>query len=182
MSAEDQSPQRMSIVNLSTGFGITAQFNPEELKEKLAVAFNRLGILGMSHQPMQYQYTENLKVSFDLGFDVMSTRDIQAQGGANPADAVHGARRFLMSLCYPSKQAQDITGGGPPRALFIWPQLFSIECQITALSGSHKRFNLNGLSTLFSMSVEIEEVRVVRIFSEDVFNVGTIRSSNNPSN
>lgn len=188
MSGAEQIPERMTIFNLKTGFGISAQFNPEELNEKMAAVYNRLAVLGLSHQPMQYQYTENLKVAFDLGFDAMSERDIITQGGGAMHSAfahtvtpvmqgIQGARRFMMSLLLPSRGAQDVSGGAPPRCQFIWPQLYSITCRVTSLTGTHKRFAMKGLPTSFVLKVELEEVRDVRLYSEDVFDMGTVRAA-----
>jgi len=170
MAAETQTPQRMTIANLLTGKSITAQFNPDEVKEKIAVIFTRLAILGQSFQPLQYQGTENLKVSFDLGFDAM------APDGAK----LMSTRAFMWSLCYPSRlasAAQTVIGGDTPKVLFVWPQLYSFQCKITGLSGTHKRFALAGASTSYALSVEIERVSDVRIYMEDILANGTQGSS-----
>lgn len=183
--SEELIPDRLHIVNLDTSGSICAQFNPEEVKEQLEVAYARLAILGMSHQPMQYQYTGNLKLSFDLGFDELSARGIDL-GGELATKVVEGsigggrpelARRFIHSLCYSSKQTQDIQSGDPPDVLVVWPELYSVECKLTKLAGSMKRFRKKGMPTHFVLSLEFEEISDIRKYSDEVLTLGTARSS-----
>ena len=61
-------------------------------------------------------------------------------------ETIHRARRFLQSLCYPRRGAEDVVGGGPPRALFVWPGVISLTCVLTALS--FKYCSNDGLSDL----------------------------------
>jgi pantothenate kinase len=168
VAAEEQKPERMTIANLRNGLVIEALFNPEEIKETITPIYNRVAAMGMSHQQLQYQNTENHKTSFTLEFDAMAAPAAQNDPSY--------ARRFMMSLCYSSRASQDIVGGAPPRVLFLWPNLYRLECVVTKLQNTHKRFRLNLASSLFAMEVEIEEARDVRLYSEDVLDFGTQRS------
>jgi len=161
-------PARMSIANVATGESIEAQLNPSELEEALEVAYNRLTIPGLSHQPLQFTNTGNLKLTFELMFEALEP--------AADLPRLLLARRFLQSLCYPPRGAQDVRSGGPPRALFIWPNLASLTCVITGLTFKHQRFNLEGTPVQFSAKVTLEEIRDVRLTSEDVYLDGTERS------
>jgi hypothetical protein len=163
-----QTPARMSIANLSTGVSIEAQFNPTELEEALEVNWAHQTVPGLSHQPLQFVHTGNTKFSLELNFE--------AQDPTSNLDQILLARRFLQSLCYPRRGAQDVIGGGPPRALFVWPSIVSLTCVITALCFRYSRFNLQGTPVQFSVRVSLEEIRDVRLLSEDVFASGTQRS------
>lgn len=162
--AADESPDRMSITNLDTAKSVTAQFNPDEVKEVLKVLYHRLPILGLSHQPMQYQGTENLKVTFTLGFDALS----------HEGSGLMDARAFLMSLCYSSRVAEDIIGGDTPPVLLVWPELYALECKMASLSTTLKRFRARGRPTLFTSDIEVERVSEVRLFSEDILTNATL--------
>ena len=62
---------------------------------------------GLSHQPLQFIHTGNTKFTLELNFEV--------QDPTTDLDQIHHARRFLQSLCYPRRGAEDVIGGGPPR-------------------------------------------------------------------
>src|ERR1700674_4114447 len=163
-----QTPARMSIANVSSGASIDAQFNPTEFEEALEVNWARQTVPGLSHQPLQFIHTGNTKFTLELNFE--------AQDPTTDLDQIQLARRFLQSLCYPRRGAEDVIGGGPPRALFIWPNVISLTCVVTALSFKYGRFNLDGTPVQFTAKVALEEVRDVRLLSEDVLADGTQRS------
>ena len=163
-----QRPARMSIANISTGESVDAQFNPTELEEALEVNWARQTIPGLSHQPMQFVNTGNTKFMLELNFEAQDPTTDLAQ--------IHHARRFLLSLCYPRRGAADVASGGPPRVLFVWPTFVSLTCVITALTFKYSRFNLAGAPVQFTVKVAIEEIRDIRLVSEDVLASGTQRS------
>jgi len=162
----------MSIANVSSGASIDAQFNPTEFEEALEVNWARQTVPGLSHQPLQFIHTGNTKFTLELNFE--------AQDPTTDLDQIHLARRFLQSLCYPRRGAEDVIGGGPPRALFVWPNVVSLTCVVTALSFKYGRFNLDGTPVQFTAKVALEEVRDVRLLSEDVLQDGTQRSGAAP--
>ena len=168
LEAAGQRPARMSIANVSTGDYVEAQFNPTEFEESLEVNWARQTVPGLSHQPLQYVNTGNVKFPLELNFEV--------QDPTTDLDAIQRARRFLLSLCYPRRGAADVASGGPPRALFIWPNVVSLTCVITALSFKYSRFNLEGTPVQFVAKVSLEEIRDVRLSSEDVLASGSQRS------
>jgi hypothetical protein len=167
-----QTPARMSIANVSSGDSIDAQFNPTEFEEALEVNWARQTVPGLSHQPLQFVQTGNTKFTLELNFE--------AQDPTTDLDTIQYARRFLQSLCYPRRGAADVIGGGPPRVLFVWPNVISLTCVITALSFKYGRFNLEGTPVQFTAKLTLEEIRDVRLLSEDVLQDGTQRSGAAP--
>jgi hypothetical protein len=163
-----QRPARMSIANVSTGGSIEAQFNPTEFEEALEVNWARQTVPGLSHQPLQFVNTGNVKFTLELHFE--------AQEPTGDLEQILSARRFLQSLCYPRRGAQEVVGGGPPRALFVWPNVISLTCVVTGLSFKYERFNLAGTPVQFTAKASLEEVRDVRLLSEEVLADGTQRS------
>lgn len=159
-------PPRVTFSNVETAQDCTAQFNPDEVKERIKVNYKDLEVLGHSHKPRQYLNTDNWSGSFTLGFDALS----QYEG------SVHRSRLFLMSLCYPRRGAASVLDGAPPRVLFSWPNLLSLTCVIDELDFTHKRFSSTMRNTLWTVDVKITEVRDVRLHSEDVLAFGTLRS------
>ena len=160
-------PARMSLANLATGESIEAQFNPSGLEESLEVNWTRQVVPGLSHQPLQFVHTGNDKFNLELLFEALE---------ATGLDDLLLARRFLQSLCYPRRGAQDVIGGAPPRVLFVWPTIASLTTVITSLAFKYERFNVAGTPTRFTVKVSLEEIRDVRLFADDVLRSGTRRS------
>jgi len=168
MAAIAGTPARMHLVNLATGEDVEALFNPETLQEELAVIYGRVVIPGMSHQPLQYSYTGNHGLTLDL-----YTR------GNTEGERVllEDFRRFLLSLAYPNGDAGTIDDGAPPRILFIWPLVFSWTCVLTNYRGALSQFAQSGRISRSMASITLEEIRDVRLTSEDVRRHGTNRST-----
>lgn len=170
-------PARMTIMNIVTGAALDfdalhgAQFNPTELDEDLTVNWNKLAVLGLSHMPLQYQQTDNHALSVDLAFRAFDDT------GKNRLADVQRARRFLLSLCYSSQGSPaTVIGGAPPRVLFVWPTLIELVCVVKKLHFHHTLFNTQGAPVHFSCKVDLEEIRDVRLYSEQVRDMGTQRS------
>lgn len=161
-------PARMSITNVNTVESLEAQFNPTELEEQLATNWTRQTVPGLSHQPLQFNYVENYKLTLELFID--------GHGSAAQLDQLLRARRFLMSLCYPRRGAQDVASGAPPRALFVWPRVISLTTVVTSFSCKWTQFNVEGTPVQLTAKVALEEIRDVRLVSEDVLASGTLRS------
>jgi hypothetical protein len=99
-----QRPARMSIANVSTGDSVEAQFNPNELEEALEVNWTRQTVPGLSHQPLQFVNTGNVKFTMELNFEV--------QDPSTDLDTIHQGRRFLQSLCHPPPGRRGRRGRG----------------------------------------------------------------------
>lgn len=168
---------RVTFANISTGESIELPFVPAELNEEISVEYARQKVVGMSHSILQYSGTENHKFSgLEFAFvgtpvdEIIPTRQ----------DISLDQRKFLMSLCYPSIAAQGVRTGGPPRVLFIWPQLVSMTCKLANLKIKHSKFDTRGRPMVFTATMDLEEIRDVRLTSEDVRFSGTQRSNGQP--
>jgi hypothetical protein len=167
MELEAKAP-RITFVNLSNGEEMEMATVPETLNESINPRWNDLEVLGMSHQPSQYALTENYKIEgFRIPHISTSPKDSEKH---------HDARRFLMSLCYPSEFADSVDRSAPPRTLLIWPAMLSVEFTIRSLKFEHRRFNINGLSVDFVATMDLHEIRDVRLTAEEVRNQGTFRA------
>ncbi len=166
--ALQQRAPRMYIQDLQTLEILEAQFNPAKVSEVLAVDWNRLVSPGNSHRRLQYNYTDNHKVSFELIFDALQ---------AGETDTMIDARMFLLSVCYPKKGAQSIREGQATRLLLVWPNLFTFTCVLTSISIEHTAFNLAGQPSYFTAKLAFEEIRDSRLSSEEVRASGTQRTS-----
>jgi hypothetical protein len=127
---------------------------------------------GSSHEKLHYDHTENHKVTFELTYDALT--------GDGAVDDNLDARKFLMSLCYAKRGARTVREGAPSRILFVWPEMISITAVISELKFKHQRFNAEGKSTFFKVDVSLEEIRDLRLTSEEVRQNGTQRVSDIP--
>jgi Contractile injection system tube protein len=169
-----QDPDRLTFGNLDTGETLEVQFNPTELAEKLAVTYQRLGIVGMSHEPMQYSNTANFSVEFTLFFDRISP---YKSGGVYDLDA---ARKFLLAFGYSRRGALSVAGGAPPSVLVMWPNLYTLTCKMTALDGKGTTFAPDGSLLRWNCKVSLEEFRDFRLWGDDVAVQGTQRPATGP--
>lgn len=161
-------PERMHLIDLSTAEDFEVLFNPEVIQEDLQVIYARQTVPGLSHQVLQYTHTGNEQVALDL----------YAYGeGAPGRILVDDFRRFLKSLCYPRGFAGTIDDGAPPRVLFVWPNVWTWTCVITSLRFANTQFSQEGEIIRTVASVMLEEIRDIRLTSEEVRAHGTRRSA-----
>lgn len=166
---------KVSFSNLRTGEQLEFPFMPTTFTESVVVSYARQKILGMSHEQLQYSNTGNYTIpGLEFFFRAMPSPGEETTD--NRALAMHDARNFLMSLCYPS-QATSIAQGGPPRILFVWPNMVALTCVLSQLQITHEKFDRTGASQIYRANVNLEEVRDARILSEDVRSYGMTRDS-----
>ena len=162
---------KMYLINLATGIERQVQFNPTEFTRSLEVEYARQTIPGLSHKVLQYVSTNNTKFELELFFDA-DTRDQILQNLAT--------RRFVESLCYP-RGVNSIVNGGPPRVLFVWPTFISLTTVLTNVTETYTKFAPDGTPIGFTLGIALEEVRDVRLLSDDVIMQGLERSGLAPT-
>lgn len=172
-SAFESTPEMMSIVNLDTLTELVAQYNPEEITERIGANYSRHAVQGHSHQIKQFSHTEDLSVTFTMAWS----------GHAGPAfyEYIHFARRFLHSVHYPKRSAGLIAHAGPPRLLFVWPELFTLTAVMTGCTIHHQAFQQKGGTVRYTAAITLEEIRDAFISSEDVLEYGTERTPGVPA-
>lgn len=161
-------PPSMTLVNMVTTNSLEVQFNPEQLTEQLGANYAKLTVPGLSHQRKHFVYTEEPAYTFDLWNHALDS----GQNGLKSLQSIREDRRFLMSLVHPWR-TDDMTRGGAPRVLFIWPHLISLPCKVTKLSFKYTMFNTSGAPTAWTCGVSIEVDRDSFVSMEDILNDGT---------
>lgn len=163
-------PIRGELCNLRTGEAIGFLLNPTEFSEQVRVNYNRLQIPGLSHQILQFVSTGNATLPVEFYLDKIFA------GQIHPDDPdILDFKRFLQALTVPVGGAEDIVGGGPPRALFIWPGLVSLTCVLTSLEFRYERFDIFGEVLIYRARTTFEEIRDVRITSDEIRELGSER-------
>lgn len=166
MDAVTKNPPKLILANLISGDELEVQFNPTKLQEQIEVNWARLAMPGQSHEKLHFIHTSNFKISLELFFRAM-TRD--------ELEKIHYARRQILSWAYPRSISNDIVGGGAPTLLLYWPKMLSLKCVMGSASITHELFNHEGRSTQFNCSINLEEIRDVRLHFDEVAEDNVLR-------
>jgi hypothetical protein len=151
-------------VNLDTGERKEALFNPEQLKEKVSVSWNRLTVPGLSHQVLQFQNTGNRVLS---GLDFYLDRFFANSQPGSPD--IMDFRNFLLAFTAPSSPQTGALPVAPPRLLFVWPGVLTMQCVLNDVEFTYRQFSVNDGSVLiYTASVGLEQILDVRVTSEQL--------------
>lgn len=168
MSRFTTRPQRMTLMNLVTTKAVEPMFNPAEFEETIGVNYAQLQIQGLSHPVQHYTNTDAVKYSFELFYTCL---------GGTPAELtrIQQDRLFFKALTHPWR-SPTIAKGGPPRVLFIWPNLCSLTCVVKSVGFRYTQFNASGAPIAYSVRMSIEEIRDVFVGMDDILSSGDFRS------
>jgi len=157
----DTRPPRCSLVNVVTGESMECLFNPTQLVEKVQVNWNRLAVPGLSHQVLQYQSTGNRELSA-VEFYLDRTFAAEQPGDVDIMDF----RAFLRALTVPPEATEGVAATAPPRTLFIWPGVLTVEAVLTGVEFQYRQFGNDGRALVYAANVNFEEILDVRVTSE----------------
>ncbi len=164
---ESITPEKMTITSLDNNETKTVQFNPSVLNRSLTVNYAKKGVLGNSHQPLEYLQTANEALSFELFFYAENEAQL-----INLQDTL----QYLESLCYAKEDPQSIAEGSPPRVLVLWPYTLSMVTRVMSIEFSHQRFNQIGWTTQATANITFDESRITRLTRENVRLWGALRT------
>lgn len=67
----------------------------------------------------------------------------------------------------PPKAPEGVPVVAPPRTIFVWPTVMSIETVLTDLEFTYRQFGVNGNVLVYTATVTFEEILDVRVTSEE---------------
>ncbi|HPM53004.1 MAG TPA: hypothetical protein PK282_12295 [Rhodoglobus sp.] len=154
-------PPRCFLVNVTTAESLDCLFNPTQLAEKVQVNWNRLQVPGLSHQVLQFQGTGNRQFSaVEFYLDKVFAAE-------QPGDTdIMEFRRFLRSLTVPPEGTEGVPATAPPRVLFIWPGVLSVETVLTDVEFQYRQFGADGSVLVYAATCTFEEILDARVTSE----------------
>ena len=154
-------PPRCFLVNVTTAESVDCLFNPTQLAEKVQVNWNRLQVPGLSHQVLQFQGTGNRQFSaVEFYLDKVFAAE-------QPGDTdIMEFRRFLRSLTVPPEGTEGVPATAPPRVLFIWPGVLSVETVLTDVEFQYRQFGSDGAVLVYAATCTFEEILDARVTSE----------------
>lgn len=151
-------PPKCLLVNVGTNETMQCLFNPTQLVERVGVNWNRLDVLGLSHQPLQYKNTGNRQLP---GVEFYMDRFFAAEAPGDPD--IDDFRNFLRALTVPPASAEMEP---PPRVLVIWPKVLVIETVLTELEFQYRVFGTDGSALIYTATCGFEEILDARVTSE----------------
>jgi hypothetical protein len=138
-------------------------FNPTQLTERLQVNWSHLAVPGLSHQVLQFQGTSNRQLAgVDFYLDRFFARQQPSQ-----VDILQ-FRGFLRALTVPPKGTEGVFATAPPRVLFIWPNVVTVECVVASVDFQYRQLAIDGAILVYTASVTFEEILDTRVTSEEL--------------
>ena len=154
-------PPRCLLVNVHTTETMECLFNPTQITEKVQVNWSRLAVPGLSHQVLQYQSTGNRTLG---GVEFFLDRYFAVRQPGSPE--ILAFRAFLRALTVPPADTEGVPDTAPPRTLFIWPKVLTIETVLTDLEFQYRQFGVDGEVLIYAATCGFEEILDVRVTSE----------------
>ena len=154
--------QTLHLVNLTTGEEMEALANPSQFSESVAVNYSDSAVPGLSHPVTQYQSTGARTLS---GIELYLSRFNHDEIGS--VSMVEEWKRFLRSLTVPPQGAKGVAATRPARCLFVWPNVLTMTCVVTALEFRYQHFGTSGQDRVTMAVVSLREIRDERVTAED---------------
>jgi hypothetical protein len=141
---------RLVLTNLATLDELEAWANPPSLTEQRSAQWNRLSVPGLGHQPLQFGGTGNRRLAdMELVFDRRT----------HPYADLDAARQFLDRLVVPVRMTVPAS---PPRVLFVWPKLLTLEVVAETVELVHEHFAVDGTPIAMTAKLAFEHVLEMR--------------------
>ena len=154
---------RCLLVNVNSGESMECLFNPTQISEKLQVNWNRLSVPGLSHQVLQFQSTGNRQLS---GVEFYLDRFFASEQPGHPD--IMEFRAFIRSLTVPPEGTEGVVDTAPPRTLFIWPEVVTVETVVTDVEFQYRQIAVDGTVLVYAATVSFEEILDVRVTSQQL--------------
>jgi hypothetical protein len=160
-SLAEASPPRVTIRRLDNpALVLEAQYNPDQLKEKIGATYSKQTVPGLSHQVKQFTNTNDVAMTFRLSFIARSKKDFEG---------LIAARLFFKTSVRPRGGVNTVGTAGAPRLFLFWPNFFSMTCVLVSADISYERFNSDASPVLMNVDVAVEEIRDTIILADDFF-------------
>jgi hypothetical protein len=178
---------------------LTFFFKPEPIREQLQANYDKMSVIGMSHQYQSYSFTNNMAIQFDLYMNSLMMTKEGFKGGTNRSinrnttgennevetsqQTVTGAsaeiewsRRYLEALLVPPVNFTGLIGSSPPAVILSLPGIVTIRCRLMQLSVEFVSMDIHNNIKELKMKVKFEEAPLNRITMQDVLENGSFRT------
>lgn len=152
---------RCVLVNVTSGEAMECLFNPAQLVERVDVRWAHLAVPGLSHEVLQFQNTGNRQLP-EVDFYLDAFFAAEQPGHVD----ILNFRAFLRALTVPPRGTEGVPATSPPRVLFIWPDVLTMECVVASVAFQYRQLAVNGGVLVYAATVTFEEVLDARVTSE----------------
>ena len=77
-------------------------------------------------------------------------------------------RSFIRALTVPPSGTEGVVDTAPPRTLFIWPEVITVETVVTDVEFQYRQVAIDGRVLVYAATVTFEEILDVRVTSEEL--------------
>jgi hypothetical protein len=156
-------PERVHLVNVTTTEDMTVLFNPASLGLKGDVKYGRHSPPGLDHEVLQYTGTGNRQLT---GVEFYLDRFFAEAQPSSPD--IRDFERFIWSLTVPPAGTGGVADTRPPRVLFVWPNLMTLECVVISVEFRWTVFAIDGSPLVYTAVCTFEEILDARRTSEQL--------------
>lgn len=147
-----------------------AMINPESIQEKVSASYSVGNVLGLSHQSLQYVFTESRTIPLELQ---ISAGVLEQRGWIQMIPDLLQWKRFFQSLVIPSGP-----GLAPPTVRIIWPELkLAFEGVAKTVDVTYEQFAPTGRAIAYAISLEFLELGTRLMTSDRVLIEGIGRKA-----
>ena len=118
---------------------------------------------GLSHQVLQFQSTANRSLA---GVEFYLDRFFATEQPGEPD--IMEFRSFIRALTVPPSGTEGVVDTAPPRTLFIWPEVITVETVVTDVEFQYRQVAIDGRVLVYAATVTFEEILDVRVTSEEL--------------
>ena len=68
----------------------------------------------------------------------------------------------------PPEGTEGVPAPAPPRVLFIWPEVVTVECVVASVEFQYKQLAVDGRVLVYTATVTFEEILDARVTSEEL--------------
>ena len=72
------------------------------------------------------------------------------------------------ALTVPPEGTEDVAATAPPRVLFIWPEVVTVECVVASVEFTYNQLAVDGTVLVYAANVTFEEILDTRVTSEEL--------------
>lgn len=163
-------------------------FRPTLINQQLAATYEKMRVIGMSHQYSSFSHTENAIFTFELYLNslmIIKELSFEAKRGASEGSKndlklvskqIEEQRRFLESLTLPYESPNGMISSQPTPVILCIPKIVTIRARLLSVSIVFEECDINGNIKALRAQVTFEEAPLRRITMRDHLSSGMFRT------
>jgi len=161
-------------------------FRPAQVGEQGSASYNKMRVMGMSHQYQSYSHTENPVWSFQVYenslmiLKQLSSPERGSKEGSQSsmkaiADILERDRRFIQACTLPYESPFAGISTSPSPLIVSVPGIVTMRCKLVNYDFDYRKCDIHGNLKEWSCQVAFEEAPMSRVTMLDQMTVGSFR-------